>query len=169
VIAILAALAALLSPSNNLLLGVERSTPVPTPIGPGAAYRPAAGRRVTTCARAPIGRVHVELFANRRAIVIPAGIGSCGDPVRTRMPTGLVELARHGLVLGDLFRVWRQPLAPHRLLSFRSQTPLRAFVNGRRVAGAPGSIPLTSGAEIVLELGGYVPPHASFLFPRRPT
>jgi hypothetical protein len=111
--------------------------------------------------------VHVELFANRRAIVIPAGIGSCADPLRTRTPTGIVELTRRGLVLGDLFRVWGQPLGRHRLLSFRSRDTLHAYVDGRATDIAAGSIALRPGAEIVLELGGYVPPHTSFLFPRR--
>ena len=105
-------------------------------------------------------------LANRRAIVIPAGIGSCTDPLRTRTPTGIVELTRRGLVLGDLFRLWRQALGAHRLLSFRSVDSVRAYVGGRLVKASPGSIALTPGAEIVLELGGYVRPHTSFLFPR---
>jgi hypothetical protein len=140
--------------------------PQPTPIGPGVAYRPQADRPVVACASKPAAVVHVELFANRRAIVIPAGIGSCADPLRTRTPTGIVELARRGLVLADLFRIWRQPLGAHTLLSFRSYNHVHAYVNGRAVRTPVGSIALEPGAEIVLELGGYVPPHVSFLFPR---
>lgn len=138
----------------------------PTPIGPGAAYRPVAGRPPVTCSDRPVARVHVELFANGRAIVIPAGIGACSDPVRTRAPTGVVELARGKLVLGDLFRVWSRPLDRHHLLSFSSRSPVRVYVGGRPVA-ALRSVPLTPGAEIVVELGAYVPPHSSFLFPSR--
>jgi hypothetical protein len=98
--------------------------------------------------------------------VIPAGIGSCADPLRTRTPTGVVELTRHGLVLGDLFRAWGQPLGTHTLLSFHSSGRVHVYVDGREESGAAAAIPLTPGAEIVVELGGYVPPHASFLFPR---
>jgi hypothetical protein len=139
---------------------------VPTPIGPGAAYRPQAGRPIIACASSPVAAVHVELFANRRAIVIPAGIGSCADSLRTRTPTGVVELTRRALVLGDMFRVWGQPLGPHRLLSFRSSEAVCSYINGRRAKVSPDSIPLKPGEEIVLELGGFVPPHTSFLFPR---
>ncbi len=138
----------------------------PTPIGPGAAYRPAAGRPLVACADHPVARVHLELFAHGRAIVIPAGIGACSDPVRTRTPTGIVELTRNQLSLGDLFRVWRRPLGARRLLSFRSRSPVRAYVDGRRVQTPVRAIALRPGAEIVVELGSYVVPHASFLFPR---
>jgi len=43
---------------------------------------------------------------------------------------------------------------------------VRAYVDGRRwTRTAPAAIPLTRHAEIVLELGPYVPPHRSFTFP----
>ena len=142
------------------------AVPQPTPIGPGAAYRPPAGRPFVACPGRPVARVHVELFAHGRAIVIPAGIGACSDPLRTRTPTGVVELTHGRLVLGDLFRVWGRPFSTHRLLSFNSRAPVRAYVDGRAVAGLR-SIPLKPGAEIVVELGAFVPPHSSFLFPPR--
>jgi hypothetical protein len=164
VIALLAALALAAGPSNNLLQGSD--TPVLTPIGPGSAYRPLAGRPVTACRTHLRFAVHLELFADRRAIVIPAGIGRCSDPARTRTPIGVVEVVREGLVLGDLFRIWGQTLTAHRLLSFTSRSPVRAYVNGRLVAGPVSSVPLNKGAQIVLEIGGYVPPHSFFLFPK---
>ena len=139
--------------------------PVPTPIGPGPAYRPSAGRPVSVCGTDQRFSVHVELFANRRAIVIPAGIGGCADPARTQTPTGVVEVSRAGLVLGDLFRIWGRTLTAHRLLSFRSTAQVRAYVNGRPAARPAAAIPLSDGAEIVVEIGGYVRPHRSFLFP----
>ncbi len=64
-----------------------------------------------------------------------------------------------------LFRIWGQPLGMRRLASFRSGSPVRAYVGGRRVEGPVGAIRLTPHAQIVLELGPYVPPHPSFLFP----
>jgi hypothetical protein len=141
---------------------------VPTPIGPGAAYRPTAGP-VAECAPRPTFAVHLELFANRRAIVIPAGIGGCSDLARTRLPIGVIEVAGGSkLDLGGFFRIWGRRLSTNRLLSFRSQAPVRAYVDGRRVAGPVARIPLRPGAQIVVELGGYVAPHASFLFPKGP-
>jgi hypothetical protein len=141
---------------------------VPTPIGPGAAYRRSAGP-VAKCAPRPTFAVHLELFANGRAIVIPAGIGGCSDPARTRLPIGVIEVARSAkLDLGGFFRIWRRPLSANRLLSFRAREPVRAYVDGRRVDGPVGRIPLRPGSQIVVELGGYVPPHPSFLFPKLP-
>jgi hypothetical protein len=43
---------------------------------------------------------------------------------------------------------------------------VRAYVDGRLVRGAVESVPLEPGAEIVLELGAYVAPHSSYLFPK---
>ena len=40
---------------------------IPTPIGPGLPYRPAAGRPLEPCETRPTAAVHLELFANRRA------------------------------------------------------------------------------------------------------
>jgi hypothetical protein len=158
VIALIAALALAGDPSIK-----------PWPIGPGAAYVPSAGRVAAheTCASAGTFLVHLELFADRKAIVIPAGIGACTDAVRTRTPMGIVEVSRgKPRTVADLFRVWGRPLGSHRLLSFRSRSPVRGYVNGRRAAGPVGAIPLTEGAQIVLQIGGYVPPHRYFLFPR---
>jgi hypothetical protein len=167
--------------------------PEPTPIGVSREYRlPARGADVT--AGRPIGRltcsatnplrfrVHLELFARRLVLLVPAGIGispplrqdrayvlggRCVYPLRTHEPTGVIEVAStQPLRLGDVFRVWGQPLAPRRLAGFRSAQRLLAFVNGRRFPGDPRTIRLRPHAEIVLEIGGYVPPHTSYLFPR---
>jgi hypothetical protein len=163
----------------------------PWPIGPGARYLPSpapaavlAGRPVGALRCGPAGPrfdVHLELFASRRVIVVPAGIGvaspfvrtgatvspgGCSYPMRTLAPDGVVEVRRGlALTVGDLFRVWGEPLTAHRLGSFGSTTLVRAYVNGRRVEGSAAAVPLSAGAEIVLELGGYVAPHPSFLFP----
>ena len=115
-------------------------------------------------------------------LLVPAGIGvapplerdgafvtggRCVYPLRTREPTGVIEVGSGGTFrLGDLFRIWGQPLSPRRIAGFRSTRPVLAFVNGRRYAGDPRSIPLRRHAEIVLEIGGYVPPHSSYLFPK---
>lgn len=125
-------------------------------------------------------RVHVELFARKLVLLLPPGIGvapplgrdgavvtsgRCLYPLRTRDPTGLIEVAARPVRLGDLFRIWGQPLSPHRLAGFRSNQPLLAFVNGRRFRGDPRAIPLRRHDEVVVEIGGYVPPHSSYLFP----
>ena len=148
----------------------------PWPIGVGPRYHPTAYNATATAGR-PIGTlrcaksgasfaVHVELFARRQVVIVPPSIGvgprDCTYPLSTNAPTGVVHVTRHGLTLGDLFRVWRRRLTSSALLSFRD--PVSVFVGGRRWHGEPGAVPLTKHAEIVLEVGGYVAPHPSYLF-----
>jgi hypothetical protein len=146
----------------------------PWPIGLGAAYHPTAperdGRAIGTLRCTKSGTafaVHVELFAKRRVVIVPPGIGAgpqCSYPLRTTAPTGVVHVARRGLTLGDLFRVWGRRLSASRLLSFPGKVSV--FVAGRRWHGEPGAVPLTKHAQIVVETGGYVAPHPSYLFPK---
>ena len=151
----------------------------PWPIGVGPRYHPPAAN-ATVLAGTPVGRlrcskggdrfaVHVELFARREVAIIPPRVGiarsGCSYPLRTTTPTGVVDVARAGRwTLGDLFRVWGQRLSKSELLSFKG--PVSVFVDGRRVLGDPRSIVLTRHAEVVLEVGGYLMPHASYLFPK---
>lgn len=155
------------------------------PIGKGAAFHPPpAGMAVGACtphlgARYP---AHVEVFAADRVVIVAAGVGArppftfsaghltgarCYGALVTLDPTGVV-LVRRGarLSVADLFRAWGQPLSASRLGPFRARAgaSVIAFVDGRRWRGAPGAIPLSSSAEIVLEVGPYVPPHTSYTF-----
>ncbi len=150
----------------------------PWPIGVGPRYHPTAhnaavvaGRRIGSLRCTSGGKsfaVHIELFARRRVVIVPPGIGvgprGCTYPLSTSAPTGVVHVARRGLTLGDLFRVWGRRLTPSALLSFRQRVSV--FVGGRRRLGEPGAVPLTKHAQIVLEVGGYVAPHPSYLFPK---
>jgi len=166
---------------------------VPTPIGVTPGYRLPATSPAVRAAK-PVGalacaskspsrfRAHLELFARKLVLLVPAGVGvapplrrdharvtggRCLYPLRTREPTGVVEVAAVANPrLGDVFRVWGQPLSPHRIAGFRSSHAVLAFVNGKRYAGDPRSIRLRRHDEIVLEIGGYVPPHSSYLFPK---
>jgi hypothetical protein len=159
-------------------------------VGPGPRFRPPSlnaraaralpiqGLRCTRSRRPRFG-VHVELFAARRVVLVPPGIGiapprtrsgayirggRCWYPVRTREPTGLLEVEAAARVsLGQLFAVWGQPLSRTRMAGFRGR--VRAYVGGRRWPGDPRAIPLRRHAQIVLEVGGYVPPHPRYLFP----
>jgi hypothetical protein len=154
------------------------SAPIPTPIGVGPRFHPAATPSAIAAAQA-IGRLrcgsiarlqraHIELFARSRVVIIPPGVGiararACSYPARTVAPTGVVEFdAAKRLTVGAFFRIWGQRLEPNRLLSFAGR--VRAYVGGERWRGPLRSIPLQRHAEIVLEVGPYVPPHAKFLF-----
>ncbi len=157
------------------------------PIGAGPRFRPGVrsggSARPSRCT-STLGRrygVHLELFAADRVVLLAPGIGvrrpsrsvggritqaRCYGALATIDPTGVV-LVRPGarLTVGDLFAAWGRPLGARELLSFRARGRVRAYVDGRRwTRTAPGAIPLTRHAEIVLELGPYVPPHRSFAF-----
>jgi hypothetical protein len=166
--------------------------PIATPIGVGPRYHPPAaparvlrGEPVGALRCGDGGRhfgVHLEVFARGRVVIVPAGIGvaaprrrigafvrprGCSYPVRTLDPTGVVEVRRGAsLTLSGLFAVWGQPLSETRLAAFstRRGAPVRAYVGGRRWRGSVGAIPLRRHAQIVLELGRFVPPHRSFRF-----
>jgi hypothetical protein len=101
-------------------------------------------------------------------VIVPAGIGvararACTYPVRTFQPTGVLEFdAAQRLRLGDFFSIWGRRLTRRHLLRFAGR--VRAYVGGRRWRGDVRQIPLTRHAQIVLEVGPYIPPHATFLF-----
>lgn len=166
---------------------------LPIPAGRGPRYRlsavsaavarraPVAGLRCTTSHPGAYG-VHLELYAQRIVLPVPAGIGvappqrrrgayvvggACSYPLRTFEPTGVVVVDRvaggRAPLLGALFAVLGQPLSRGRLAGFRGS--VAAFVGGRRWGGSPGAIPLHRHAEIVLQIGGELPPHPTYLFP----
>jgi hypothetical protein len=152
----------------------------PASLGREAADgRPIQGLRCAGGERPRFG-VHLELFAARRVVLVPPGIGiapprtrdgayvrggRCSYPVRTREPTGVVEVETNGRpqTLGDLFAVWGQPLSRRRMAGFRGS--VSAHVGGRPWRADPRTIPLRRHAQIVLEIGGYVKPHAAYQFP----
>lgn len=173
---------------------------VPLRAGRSAAYRlPADSAAVRaqraigglSCRRRPGSGygVHLELYARRLVVPVPAGIGftpplersgayvrggACAYPVRTYEPTGLVVIDRRSLSrrsperlaephLADLFAVWGQPLSRRSLAGFRGT--VRAFLDGRPWSSQPGGIPLRPHAEIVLEVGAFVAPHPRYTFP----
>jgi hypothetical protein len=164
---------------------------VPIPIGPAPRWqppslsnavkeeRPVDGMRCDARERDRFG-VHLELFAERRVLIVAPGIGiapprerdgayvrggSCTYPIVTREPTGVLEVEQGSRAydLGDLFELWGQRLSPNRIAGFSG--PVSAFVAGERWRGDPRRIPLRRHAQIVLQVGGYIPPHRSYRFP----
>jgi hypothetical protein len=159
------------------------AAPVAVSIGIGPQFQPGPGAHATPglrCSRGPAARfgVHLELFAAGHIVVVPAGIGvapplrrdgayvrdgRCSFALRTREPTGVIEIASGTRAsLGKLFDIWGRRLDGHQLLGFRG--PVRAWVDGRPFAGDVRAIPLRRHAEIVLVSGPDVPVHAAFRF-----
>jgi hypothetical protein len=155
----------------------------PVPIGPPPRFQPAAtaGPAASCRERREVRHVaHLELFADGKVVIIPAGLGirgpltlrqgrvvrgGCRQPVFTTEPTGVLAVAGRRVTLGDLFDVWRHPLGRDRMLSFRG--PVRAYVAGRPWREDPRAIPLEHHAQIVVQVGPYIRPHAVYPFPRR--
>jgi hypothetical protein len=156
------------------------------PIGVGTRFHPPVTGPVAGPCRRHLGPrfgVHVEVFAENRVVLLPAGIGTltprstsagritaarCYGSLVTLDPTGVVLVRpRAHLTVSDLFRSWGEPLSPARVASFSAPAGHRVvvFVNGRRWRGAPGSVALDKHAEIVVEVGPLVPPHPSYSFP----
>jgi hypothetical protein len=152
-----------------LAAGCGRSAPPVTPISifppPGAHETKRLG-----CGRHEARHwVHVELFERGRGVLVPAGIGirdgvsdgayvtggRCRLPLFTEEPTGLVGVARDGLTLGDLYAIWG-----------RRMGAVTVHVDGRRWTASPGSVPLRSHAQIVVQSGTpTVVPHGRYRFP----
>jgi hypothetical protein len=180
--------------SNDAPDAPARPLPTSVPIGRGPDHRPAplsaAVRRARSVGRLgcetgerPRYGVHVELFGERQSAVIPAGIGvappwrgrhpyvtggRCTYPLRTREPTGVIEVAAEpGHVptptLGELFELWGQPLTRTRAGAFRGRVDV--WVGGRPWPADPRSVPLKRHAQIVVAIGGGVPVHDRYLFP----
>jgi hypothetical protein len=156
------------------------------PIGVGARFHPPGRGVVVGDCRRGLGRrfgVHVEVFASDRVVLIPAGLGArpprsltagrlvaarCYGALVTLDPTGVV-LVRYGErhTVGELFREWGQPLSTRVVASFHVSAGHRvvAFVDGRRWRGSVARIPLGFHSEIVIEVGPFVPPHQTYVFP----
>jgi hypothetical protein len=112
------------------------------------------------CTRAAVPRykAFVEIFIRGRVVMMPPGIGvspaGCSYPVRTRAPTGIVEVAGER-TLGDFLAIW----------GWRPSRAMRAYVGSERHRGRLADIPLRPHAVVTLEEGEYVEPHANFVFP----
>jgi hypothetical protein len=156
------------------------------PIGQGVRFDPPVrGPVLGQCRQAlgPRAGVHVEVFAADRVVLLAAGIGTrsprrfsygrvtaagCYGELVTLEPTGLLLLRPDArLSVGDLFRSWGQSLKAREMAGFRvpAGSGVRAYVNGRRWTRPVARIPLVRHAEIVLEIGPYVPPHSTYSFP----
>lgn len=168
----LAVLLAVLSAAIGVLN--PSTAAVPTPIGVGAAYTLAPGPPLRgagdACAsgRSAVSAAHVELFAQGRALLIPVGVGvgqGCRHSLWTTEPTGVIHMSGGEATLGRLFAIWGQPLSRHHLAGFTGARPVRVYVDGVRIQGSPQSIGLRPHSEVVVELGGYVPPHRFYIFP----
>ena len=114
--------------------------------------------------------VHLELFARREVVIVPPAdrrrperlqLSAAHDRRRPASSTSPARAAGRSAICSAS---GGGGSAASALLSFKGRVSV--FVDGRRRAGDPRSLVLTRHAEIVLEVGGYVTPHPSYLFPK---
>jgi hypothetical protein len=184
-------------------LGELRPAPYPGDPGPELVPVPRAPRLASPVSRARPGKtidgikcqfnprvlfhvhVHLTVFVNGKARVVPAGIGfwpplgpenyrhgqfgvtggNCWSWLSTRYADGLVHVespVRRSFVLGELFDIWGQPLS--RSAVGPASGAVTAIVNRRVWTGDPRRIPLTAHAQIQLEVGRplVAPQHIEF-------
>jgi hypothetical protein len=107
------------------------------------------------------GRAHLDVFADRRRVTVPAGIGvlpTCSYWLRTTRDDGIVTIdspERRAFTLGDLFDIWGAPLTRTKVLAFDvgPDRPVRVVVDGRRATGDPRAVRIVDGREIALVIG----------------
>ena len=108
---------------------------------------------------------HLDIFVNGHRVTVPASIGisTLGggvffSPLHTHDTSGIVHVESatvREFTLGEFFGVWGVKLSSNCIGGYcnKGGSTLRAFVDGRPVAGDPADIPLLSHEEIVLAYG----------------
>lgn len=122
---------------------------------------------------------HLSIFLDGRQLAVPAAIG-IKDPdfiTDSRYPDGFVDFGsciyslhthdtsgklhvesptRRTYTLGEVFRIWNQPLSRANVAGIASQ-PIVFYINDgtnlRRFEGDPNSIELASQREITIQIG----------------
>ena len=127
--------------------------------------------------------VHLEVLLDGKVVTVPAGVGvgrpwgedadgfivtgSCFAWIHTHDTTGVVHVFTQvgtSYSLGQMFKVWGQPLGLHGALGYRG--PAAVLVDGLAFAGDPQEVALKNFENIVLELGRppATPPPSSYDF-----
>jgi hypothetical protein len=151
-----------------VFLGRPSSPAANAPWGPNAAGLRDRLRALGLPALAQEGTAlhihqHLDLYLNGKHEAVPAGIGigpgrSFLAPIHTHDRTGILHVespTRAAFTLGQFFGVWGVRLSARCIGGYCARdgrTP-EAFVNGLRVSGDPGRIPLRPHEEIVLAFG----------------
>jgi hypothetical protein len=103
---------------------------------------------------------HLAIYRGGVPVGIPANVGFvqsggvvlCLYWLHTHDDSGLihVEAPSGNFTLADFFAVWGEPLSNTRIGRYTGH--VRSYVNGAPYKGAPGSIPLRDGEQIVLRI-----------------
>jgi hypothetical protein len=111
-----------------------------------------------------VGIEHPQTTSTPRGTFV--GGGGCFYWLHTHAADGIIHIESpvvRTFTLGDFFDVWGQRLGPDRVGPALGH--VTAFYNGRAVNGNPRQIPLTSHAQIQLDIGRVLVAPVSITFP----
>ena len=167
---------------------------VPIPKGPVLAnVQPVKrGQTIAGVTCQPVEKIafhthaHLTVFADGKAYQVPYGIGigqplqgqntpsgafvgsgSCFTWLHTHASDGIIHMEAPktmGFTLGQFFRIWGIPLTSSQVGPAKGK--VTAFYNGKEWAKSPASIPLTSKAQIQLDVGSPVVAPVHIVFPK---
>jgi hypothetical protein len=104
---------------------------------------------------------HLTVFDHGKEIPIPAQIGIPGQCLywlHTHTPDGIIHIEApldRTFTLSDFFTIWGQPLSRTvaAIAHADKGTTLKVWVDGKPYTKDPGSIPLATHTDIVIEAG----------------
>ncbi|MGC9219868.1 MAG: hypothetical protein ACP5H2_00785 [Solirubrobacteraceae bacterium] len=165
------------APVNKAYLGPEGlpvetgpflASPLTSTLGPvvdGIQCQPMAQHAYTAYA-------HLQVYVNGHPRTLPGGIGlvnevprltaqgfvyrasTCMYWLHTRADDGVIQIQSpvpRRFTLGDLFRIWNQPLTRNRIADARGH--LTVTLNGKHWNAPPGGVPLREHAVIQIDVG----------------
>jgi hypothetical protein len=129
---------------------------------------------------------HLTLFVGRKAYLVPYGIGigpplqgvnttagpfveagSCFMWLHTHASDGIIHMEAPkpmSFTLGQFFAIWGIPLSSSQVGPAKGK--VTAFLDGKPWAKSPAAIPLTSEAQIQLDVGSPVVAPQHIVFPK---
>ncbi|MER0446446.1 hypothetical protein ABR738_18075 [Streptomyces sp. Edi4] len=140
----------------------QGAPPWPAPADPEAAAGAAGLEMMSAEGMVQHTHTHLDVLVDGRAVTVPASIGIDAprgliSPLHTHDTSGVIHVEspkRADFTLGQFMAEWGVPLSADRVggLHAGAGRRLRAYVNGRAVAGNPAAIVLRERDEIALVL-----------------
>ncbi|AYG82178.1 hypothetical protein DWB77_04348 [Streptomyces hundungensis] len=140
----------------------EGAPPWPAPADPAAAAKSAGLEMLSAEGMVQHTHTHLDVLVDGRPVTVPASIGIDAphrliSPLHTHDTSGVIHVEspkRADFTLGQFMTEWGVPLSADRIggLHAVGGRHLKAYVNGRAVAGNPAAIVLRERDEIALVL-----------------
>jgi hypothetical protein len=132
--------------------------PAPAPASVAAGVRAAGLPLLFAPGEVVRFAVHLDVIVDGQPVIVPSGIGIDAParrvaPLYTSDDSGIVHVTSNSdqdvFTLGQFFDEWQVPMTRGRLGGLRA-APVAVYLDGSRVAGAPGSVLLTPHLQIAV-------------------